>query len=106
MECNSETAQVGESVYIDGQFAGALVENLSDPLMSQADMVRLTNKDPYGYVSCGHSLSGFQVPTAYYDLRTVYSRRFGTVCQALVKSIGGPAYINLPANAGFSTERT
>lgn len=83
----------GQSVYIDGEYMGQFVSNLSDPLMSDEDLAKMDVV--YGNYK---SLNNEFVRGNYYGIRRVYSERFGSSFeQILVKTFSGEKqWINKP----------
>jgi len=98
---NTENAHYtpGQSVYINDHYAGQFVENLSDFLMSEEDITRLTQRredghpEGYGVIT---SRNNDMTYIRYYGLRKVFHREHGTVQQALTYSKSfGANWINL-----------
>lgn len=72
-----------------------VVENLSDGVID----INGESLGRLGDVSPSHAVDPFQAEVwnriRYWGLRKVVHHQFGVVFQALVKSVGGPAWINL-----------
>lgn len=72
-----------------------VVENLSDGVIE----IKGTPLGRLGSVAPSRALDPFQAEVwnriPYWGLRRVIHRQFGEVFQALVLSVGGPAWINL-----------
>ena len=86
----------GQPVYIDDQFKGYYVENLTDDIEGEDQKFyqRLKKHGPMGkHIWDDSSLI---LPTPYYSRRMVYNERFGTVNQILIVAVNDEmAWINI-----------